>query len=326
MMDISIVSGTYNRLHSLRRMVESARASTPTGIHGLALGFTLVDGGSPDGTIEWCKSQPDIELIEHGRLLGAVKAFNDGAFVAQGEYIILANDDVEFVDYSIWLAYLYMQDNPDCGIGCFYQNRNGRSWHVEEMPCVDAGKQVFRPYGQVCIIPKWLGDAVGWWGDYLHTYGGDNEISSRVYELGFKVSPVPGAKIADHEVDDDLRKINNITGGKDPRAVKGHHPDSWAWGRHWKHFDLPGQPVGPIIRHFPLMENPIGKRHRFFYLPIYEQGWAVQKEQKRGLREAWLKLGQLMNMIISAGILHWASRRCWPNWSERCAGLSRPSF
>ena len=230
-MDISIVTGTYNRLHSLQRMVESARRSF-IDLHGIQFEFQIVDGGSVDGTLEWCKEHPNIHLIEHGNLLGAVKAFNDGAFAAIGDYVILANDDIEFVGDSVLTAYLYMQQNNDCGIGCFYQNRNGRDWHVEEMPCIDNEQQVSRPYGQVCIVPKWLGDYVGWWGDYLHTYGGDNELSARVYELGFKVSPVPNAKIADHEVDDDLRKINNITGGKDPRAVRGHHPDSWAWGRH----------------------------------------------------------------------------------------------
>lgn len=290
MTDISIVSGTYNRLPSLKRMVESVRQST-TGILGIGLGFVLVDGGSQDGTIEWCKTQPDITLIEQGKLLGAIKAFNEGAFTAQAEYIILANDDIEFVEDSVLLAYTYMQSNPNCGIGCFYQNRNNQDWHIENMPVVIEGKQSFLPYGQVCIVPKWLGDKVGWWGDWGgHTYGGDNELSAQVYELGFKVSPIPGAKISDHEVQDDLRKINNISGGKDPRAVAGHHPDSWAWGRKWKHFELTGAPVGPIVKFYPMMDNPIKPKERVLYLPVYEQGWPIQKEQKRGLREALAKV------------------------------------
>jgi hypothetical protein len=271
-------------------MIESARASVE-GIFGLSLAFWLTDGGSQDGTIEWCLSQPDINLIQHGQLLGAIRAFNDASYAAQADYIILANDDIEFVTDSILLAYTYMQSNPDCGVGCFYQNRNGQDWHVEQMPCVYEGKQVHRPYGQVCIVPKWLGDKVGWWGDWGgHTYGGDNELSAQMYELGFQVSPIPGAKISDHEVQDDLRKVNNITGGKDPRAVGGHHPDSWTWGRKWKHFDLPGSPVGPIIRPYPMLTNPIVAKERVLYLPIYEQGWAIQKEQKRGLREALAKV------------------------------------
>ncbi len=288
--DVSIVTGTYNRLASLQRMVQSTRRSF-IGLYGWTQQIVIVDGGSQDGTQEWCLSQPDILLIEHGSLLGAVKAFNDGAYAATGEYVILANDDIEFVGESVLTAYIYMQTNKDCGIGCFYQNRNGRDWHVEEMPCIENGQQVSRPYGQVCITPKWLGDYVGWWGEYLHTYGGDNELSSKVYELGFKVSPVPMARIADHEMDDDLRKINNITGGKDPRAVKGHHPDSWAWGRKWKRMDMIPQYVGPIIKHYPVLDNPTPRKHRIVYLPIYEQGYHIQKEQKRGLREALAKIG-----------------------------------
>src|SRR6185503_12258143 len=174
-MDISIVSGTYNRLPSLQRMVKSVRQSF-TGLHGLTYQVVLVDGGSQDGTQAWCLAQPDIVLIEHGELKGAVKAFNDGAYAATGEYVIMANDDIEFVGESVLTSFIYMQTHPDCGIRCFFQNRNGRDWHVEEMPCIDNGQQVSRPYGQVCITPKWLGDYVGWWGDYLHTYGGDNEL------------------------------------------------------------------------------------------------------------------------------------------------------
>lgn len=301
MTDLAIVSGTYNRIASLTRMIESARDSIK-GAFGLTLSFWLTDGGSQDGTIEWCLSQYDINLIQHGRLMGAIKAFNDASFAAEATYIILSNDDIEFVPDSILLAYTYMQSHLDCGVGCFFQNRNEQDWHVEQMPCVENGKQVHRPYGQVCIVPKWLGDKVGWWGDWGgHTYGGDNELSAQVYERGFTVSPIPGAKISDHEVQDDLRKINNITGGKDPRAVGGHHPDSWAWGRKWKHFDLPGAPVGPIIRHYPMLDSPITPKERSIYLPIFEQGWPIQKEQKRGLREALAKVV----LVVEYDYLEW---------------------
>ena len=180
-------------------MIASARQSI-AGVYGIEMDFVIVDGGSQDGTAKWCQSQPDITLIEHGELLGAIKAFNDGAFRADGEYVILANDDIEFIDDSILIAYRFMQNNPECGIGCFYQNRNGRDWHIEHMPAVEGGKQVYRYYGQVCIVPKWLGDHVHWWGNpdqFIakglkppRTYGGANELSCNVYELGYKVLPI----------------------------------------------------------------------------------------------------------------------------------------
>src|SRR4051812_22400510 len=95
---LSLVSGTYNRLAPLRQMVESARRY----LHrGLAYEIVIVDGGSTDGTQTWCRAQPDVRLIEHGALKGAIAAFCDGAFAARGKYVLLANDDVQFVDYSI---------------------------------------------------------------------------------------------------------------------------------------------------------------------------------------------------------------------------------
>ena len=286
-MDVSIVSGTFNRLRSLQRMVNTIRNSFTLKTYGLNYEIVLVDGGSQDGTIEWCQKQADINLITHGELRGAVKAFNDGAFNSKGQYVILANDDIEFVGNSIWIAYCFMQSNPNCGMGCFYQDRNNKDWHIEYMPVNINNQQAHAPYGQVCIVPRWLGDYVGWWGDYLHTYGGDNELSSRIYELGFKVSPIEGAKIHDREVNDQLRKINNIQGGKDPRAIRGHHPDSWKWGKRWRNESI--GVVGPVIKDHPQIENLFIEKHRILYLPIYEVGWEVQKVQKRGLRESLAK-------------------------------------
>jgi glycosyltransferase involved in cell wall biosynthesis len=322
-MDISIVSGTYNRLDYLQRMVQSVRNSFAN-IYGLEYEIVLVDGGSTDTTQEWCKQQPDIKLIEHKELLGAVKAFNDGAYTATGKYVIMANDDIEFVGNSIAIALVYMETHPNCGGGCFWQDRDGRDWHVEGMQAVRRqGRKVERVhvyYAQVGIFPKWLGDHVGWWcdeqeyGHYLkhqdykmakdtrlglHTYGGDNELSARIIDLGFRVEPItpkePLAKITDKEAKDGLREINNITGGHDPKAVQGHHPDSWKYGQKWirrnESLGIHGHYPGPILKERPMIMNPMPvlTKERVLYLPLFEYPWTVLKEQKTGLRDAIAK-------------------------------------
>ena len=121
-------------------------------------------------------------------------------------------------------------------------------------------------------------------------------FTAQVYELGFKVSPVPGTKISDHEIQDGLRAINNFGHGQDPKKSQGHHPDSYAWGRKWQFPDRrdtqTGQIMtGPTVKEKPYLENITEIKPRIVYLPIYEQGWTVQKEQKRGLRESLEKVG-----------------------------------
>lgn len=280
--EISVVTGTYNRLNLLRNLVNSIRHSISNSV---LYEIVIVDGGSKDGTIEWCKRQSDITLIEHKKLLGAVKAFNDGAKAARGRYVILANDDIEFVDYSIMAAYSFMQDNRRVGIGCFYQDRNNQRWHVERMAAIVGGRQASVYYGQVCIIPKWLGDEVGWWGDYLRTYGGDNEMSCNVLELGYPVLPIPCAFIHDTTPRDGLRKINN-----DDVMVGGKHPDTEAWISKWRK----GKMYGPVIKTEP--DNPVylERTYRMMYLPIYEPGHKIQYDTKRGLREALKRRGAVL--------------------------------
>ena len=271
-MEISIVSGTYNRIKWLQRMVESVRNSIGVGVQ---YEIVLVDGGSTDGTQNWCKAQDDIVLIEQKKLLGAVKAFNAGAYAAKGRYVILANDDIEFIDKSILAALSFMQDNPLVGIGCFYQDRGNREFHVEEMPAIEDNKQISTYYGQVCIVQKWLGDQVGWWGDYLHTYGGDNELSCNVIELGYKIEPIPCTAIHDYVPMDGLREKNNV-------RVGNQHPDTTKWVAKWTR----NGKVGPVIKDCP--DNPQGLKRltRVLYSPIYEPGHNIQKVTKRGLRDA----------------------------------------
>lgn len=287
MIEVSIVSGTYNRLESLKRMVGSVRRSVGDFHH---YEIVLVDGGSTDGTLDWCRLQKDVRLIEQGELLGAVKAFNAGAQAAAGRYVILANDDVYFIDESILNAVAFMDNNDQVGIGCFYQNRNGKDWHVEQMPAVGPdGKQCSAFYGQVCIVPKVLGDKVGWWGDYLRTYGGDNELSCQIYEAGYHVMPIRCSCIADMMINDGLREKN----GGDPlaRSRQGvNHPDSAKWQQKWRR----ETGMGPVISTQPKFEYRNERKLRILYMPLFEPGNTFQRLTKRGLRDSLQKKGMVV--------------------------------
>ena len=302
-MEISIVTGTYNRKQYLQQMVQSVRNSIG---YTIPYEIVVVDGGSTDGTQLWCNLQSDIVLIEQGELLGAIKAFNAGAFAATGKYVLLANDDIEFIRFSILYAYSYMEDHPGCGQGCFQQDRNKREMHVEAMPVIVAGVQASHIYGQVAIVPKELGDSVGWWGDVgMVTYGGDNELACNILELGYTIDKLEYACIHDAVVDDALRIVNKRQPSEYARDGK-LHPDTAVWLNKWTR---PRGLIGPRVQTGTVRK--FDKRNRVYYAPIYEKGHIVQHTYRKTLREALGALGTVFEYDYMGGSVENFHNSCY---------------
>lgn len=266
---LTIVTGTWNRLPFLSAFMDSVRSQIPPGV---SYNFSIADAGSTDGTIEYLKEQSDVNLIEQGELTGAIKAFNLAASQATGDFLLIGNDDIEIEPGSIMNGLAYMLQNPACGAGCFFQDRAGKAPHVEHMQTVFNGKGTQSPYVQVGLIPRWLWDHCGGWGDFGgRTYGGDNYISAKIYEAGYQITPIEGTMIHDKTPTDELRAINNTQNTDGERL--------------WEKF-----PRGFVINTIPQIENPLKTLKRCVYAPIYEPGHeVVQKAQKKGLREALAK-------------------------------------
>lgn len=280
---LSIVSGTWNRLNNLQAMLESVRRQIPRHID---YEFVIVDGGSTDGTLEWLQHQPNAHLIPQGKLNGAIPAFCDGARAAQGEYVIMANDDITFWDYSIMRALAYLEDNPLCGAVAFADNRqevskpNVKAHMVASMPALTAtGEGTYVPYAQVGMFRRWLGDHVGWWGDtdnYMskaRTYGGDNFLSARIWEMGYSVDDVKGCAIDDYITEDVLRNNNRNRASQDSQQYYGRFPR------------------GPVLTPYPTLPNPQKQRLRVLVCPIHEPRLPAREAQEYGIAEALARVG-----------------------------------
>lgn len=291
---LSIVTGTYNRLESLMRMIESARTTMP---RGTRYEFVVIDGGSNDGTIRWCDSQNDIRLIKDGRLTGAISAFTRGAYCARGQFVIMANDDIAFLDGSIAKALAYMDDRPACGAVAFADNRltgNSTEFRVAKMggKHPKTGGQLI--YAQVGMYRKWLGDYLDWWGAFTgmrnaRTYGGDTWLSARIWESGYSVDAVKQVRIFDFMAKDELRVKNSeralVEVGKTGKMA---HPDSAEYYQQY--------PNGPDIPKARMVKASEPDNLRILYLPIYASPEHMRDNQlklKRGLRDALAKLGLL---------------------------------
>ena len=257
-MILSIVTGTYNRKNTPRHGGISP-FSNPVGIDHE---FVVVDGGSRDGTIKWCNAQPDIVLIKHNELRGAIAAFCDGARAAQGDYVLLANDDIEFLPGSIMRAVTHLERAPHCGAVAFYDDRPapgyGDGFKVQTMPAQTNGFTIDVPYAQVGLFRRNLGNACDWWGadDPAfpgHTYGGDNYLSAAFGRPDTRWTRWRSAK---------LRTAC-------PTTNCGNTTPTWK----------PNTPahimiVSHVARCYPVKIIPARdtERLRVLYLPIYEPG------------------------------------------------------
>lgn len=85
----SIVILTYNQIEYTKLCINSIRRFTKFGTYEII----AVDNASTDGTIEWLKQQDDIKTIFNLENLGFPKGCNQGIEIANGENILLLNND-----------------------------------------------------------------------------------------------------------------------------------------------------------------------------------------------------------------------------------------
>lgn len=278
---ITVITGTINRLPLLQRMVASARKEA----RFLPIHFIIVDSDSTDGTAEWCKSQADITHIPFGKPSGAIRAFTHGGMLADTRYTILANDDITFEPYSILSAYRALEDNPTVGAIAFADNRqNPNVYATQRHGARNAhGQPVGSVYAQVGMYRTPLMQGAGVWGadDPLFggagawTYGGDNYLSSKIWEFGYLIATTPLAKITDYVHADETRKIGYSHGAKDAKLYHSR-------------FDPTGNGRGAIFgsnRHNapPCDTTPA---RRILQLPDIEPAPTPQDVQMTGLTNA----------------------------------------
>lgn len=242
--EISVVSGTYNRLTLLQKMVASVRQSAG----GLSYEIVVVDGGSTDGTLEWCRQQADVVLIAQGQLLGAIKAYNAGYNRAQGRYAVTANDDVTFDGDTLKRAYEHLEANPEIGMVAFRNVVPDKSGDHARIPVSTA---LGYPYGQCNMVRRWLGQWADWWGrEGMRTYGGDTRLSLRLWEMGWPVVYLDGCSVTDFVHVDELRRINSDAPWEHARKTGKAHPDLVVFNHHWlNRLPAPDQHIPAIADH-----------------------------------------------------------------------------
>ena len=110
---LSVVVGTYNRLESLRRCIESVFDQTRT-----SSVVYVTDAGSTDGTIEYLESieSDRLILILVGERLGQARAYNDVFAAVTTPYVVWLSDDNEIVNHGLDAAVEVLDRRPAIGM------------------------------------------------------------------------------------------------------------------------------------------------------------------------------------------------------------------
>lgn len=138
----------------------------------------VVSNGCTDGTREYVEANSFLKLIRWNEALGYAKAINLGVLVSKGEYLILLNNDCQFLG-TTWLSLLlepFERFKNVAATGPVSLTRSGIPWLV--FFCVMIKREIFTTIG-------YLDETYGWGG------GEDTDFCIKAYMEGYTIHRVP---------------------------------------------------------------------------------------------------------------------------------------
>jgi glycosyltransferase involved in cell wall biosynthesis len=216
-MRVSVIVATYNRAGSLERLLRSLELLDRP--ESAAQEVLVVDNGSSDETgrlLAAEKAKPrkfPLEILEEGRR-GKSNALNRGLEVAQGEVILLLDDDV-VADRELLAAHVecHRATSFDAIQGRVLPGVDGEGraadptrLHRYNIPLVDYGdatREIRGLIGANMSFKRKVFEQVGFFdarlGPGAAGFGEDSEYSMRIRKAGFKIGYGPRA-IVYHEL------------------------------------------------------------------------------------------------------------------------------
>ncbi|MGN4669798.1 glycosyltransferase [Bacillus cereus group sp. MYBK234-1] len=196
----SIIILTHNQLQYTKECIYSIRKYTVQENYELI----VVDNASIDGTVEWLQMQPDIKLVKNEKNEGFPRGCNQGIREAQGENILLLNNDVVVTERWLTnlLKCLYAKENTAAvgpvtnnasyysAIPTFYKDIQEMHEFARNYNQSDGAKweERMKLIGFCILIKKIILDEIGLL-DEQFTPGNyeDDDLSLRMFEKGYKL-------------------------------------------------------------------------------------------------------------------------------------------
>ena len=184
-MKLSIITLSYDSLDYTKAFVKSIRKNTT-----LSYELIIVDNGSEPDTQRWVEENSDQSIIFQENH-GFSKGFNEGVKLAQGKYVMMANNDTEFPpDWDKKLVDI-IEINPGAGIVTPVYT-SGRKSALRTNP----GEKIlkvfpFRKYPSAVAFLMRRNDLIskfgGWSEKYEIASGEDADLCFKVWKAGYDI-------------------------------------------------------------------------------------------------------------------------------------------
>ena len=123
-MKFSIITPSFNSLRFFPETLRSIRAQR----RDVELEHIVIDGGSTDGTVEWLREQPDIDVLRVEPDRGPADALNKGLALATGDVLAWLNADDVYHDGALARARAALDGRPERAVAfgrCRIVNEEG---------------------------------------------------------------------------------------------------------------------------------------------------------------------------------------------------------
>ena len=232
---LSIIMLTLNTRDITIQAIESIEKSYPKEVADGTYELSVVDNHSNDGSQETLQGYAKKTKFKKFYLtfnddnVGFAKGNNVGLEPTDGEYILFLNNDTIVNDKVFPHMLKFLKEHPDCGAAtCKLNLRNGgiddashrgfptpwngfchffgleklfpkskffASYSMTYVKDMESTHEVDAMAGAFMIMPRTVGEKVGWWDDTFFLYGEDIDFCYRIKKLGRKIYYIPEVSI-----------------------------------------------------------------------------------------------------------------------------------